>query len=238
MTEPTTTDRGTRIAERVREAWKGWLLPALVAVGLSLPLRAALADWYHVPSGSMRPTIIEGDRIWVNNLAFGLRIPLTTSWIARWGEPVRGDIVTLASPEDGKRLVKRVVAVGGDEVELRNNRLLVNGEPIAYSGEHREIIDVDGRPLAVTFADELLPGHPHRVRITGAGGRLRSFPPMTVPTDHVFVMGDNRDMSRDSRYFGPVAADHVYGRGSYVVVSLDPGKAYLPRLNRGFERLD
>lgn len=238
MNDHPSPETRSRAAERARAAWRGWLLPAIVAVGLSLPLRAALADWYHVPSGSMRPTIIEGDRIFVNNLAYGLRVPLTTTWIARWGEPARGEIVTLASPEDGKRLVKRVVAVGGDTIELRQNRLYVNGEPVVYTDPEERMVDVNGTTMPAMLVDEHLPGHTHRMRITGGGSRLRSFPPMVIPEGHIFVMGDNRDMSRDSRFFGPVAADHVYGRGTHVVISLDPDHFYLPRLNRGFERLE
>src|SRR5215213_7709608 len=90
-------------------------------------LRSALADWNDVPTGSMKPTIQEGDRVVVNKLAYDLKIPFTTINVIKWGDPKRGDIVVLFSPVDGTRLVKRVVAVSGDQVEMRENQLYVNG---------------------------------------------------------------------------------------------------------------
>ena len=108
------------------------LLPILAVVAILVPLRSAIADWNDVPSGSMRPTILEGDRIWVNKLAYGLRVPLTMAWIAHWDEPTRGDVVTLASPDDGIRLVKRIVGLPGDRITMTANRLMINGEPVPY----------------------------------------------------------------------------------------------------------
>ena len=93
---------------------RNWVVPFAATLAVFLPLRAAVADWYDVPTGSMKPTILEGDRIFVSNLAFGLRVPLTRTWLARWDTPDRGDIVTLASPRDGTRLVKRVIGIPGD----------------------------------------------------------------------------------------------------------------------------
>src|SRR5215470_10001174 len=91
-------------------------------------LRSALADWNDVPTGSMKPTIEEGDRVVVNKLAYDLKVPFTTIEIAKWSDPHRGDIVVLYSPVDGTRLVKRVVAVPGDRIEMRENQLFVNGQ--------------------------------------------------------------------------------------------------------------
>src|SRR5688500_19787315 len=86
-------------------------------------LRSALADWNDVPTGSMKPTIQEGDRVVVNKLAYDLKVPFTTINVVKWGNPERGDIVVLFSPVDGTRLVKRVVAVSGDQVEMRENQI-------------------------------------------------------------------------------------------------------------------
>src|SRR6476646_11548851 len=91
-------------------------------------LRSALADWNDVPTGSMKPTIQEGDRVVVNKLAYDLKVPFTMIEVAKWSDPKRGDIVVLFSPEDGVRLVKRVVALPGDKIEMRENQLLVNGQ--------------------------------------------------------------------------------------------------------------
>src|SRR3954452_5551401 len=95
-------------------------------------LRSALADWNDVPTGSMKPTIQEGDRVVVNKLAYDLKIPFTTIEIAKWSDPRRGDIVVLFSPLDGTRLVKRVIAVPGDRIEMRENQLFVNGQAASW----------------------------------------------------------------------------------------------------------
>ena len=95
-------------------------------------LRSALADWNDVPTGSMKPTIEEGDRVVVNKLAYDLKIPFTTIEVAKWSDPKRGDIVVLFSPVDGTRLVKRVIAIPGDRVEMRENQLFVNGQAASW----------------------------------------------------------------------------------------------------------
>src|SRR5262245_29402594 len=106
-----------------RKLWKEWILPFLIILILGCSLRSAVADWNYVPSGSMKPTILEGDRIFVNRMAYDLKVPFTTWRIAQWADPQRGDIVVLYSPQDGKLLVKRVIGLPGDVIELRNNQL-------------------------------------------------------------------------------------------------------------------
>src|ERR1041385_2448559 len=112
--------------------WREWLKPAAVVAALILPLKSAIADWNWVPSGSMKPTILEGDLVFVNKLAYDLKVPFTLQRLADWDNPARGDIVVFFSPHDGMRLVKRVVAVPGDTIELRNNVLLLNGTAMTY----------------------------------------------------------------------------------------------------------
>ena len=104
----------------------------VIAVSVLFALRSAVADWNDVPSGSMKPTILEGDRIFVNKLAYDLKVPFTTWHLLKWGGPRRGDVVVLFSPRDGIRLVKRVVGLPGDQIELRDNHLVVNGEAVSY----------------------------------------------------------------------------------------------------------
>src|SRR5437667_11789572 len=94
--------------------------------------RSSFADWNKVPTGSMKPTILEGDRIFINKLAYDLKVPFTTWHIAEWSNPQRGDIVVFFSPHDGQRLVKRVIGLPGDTIELRNNALVINGDPVTY----------------------------------------------------------------------------------------------------------
>ena len=95
--------------------------------------RTAIADWNPVPSGSMRPTILEGDVVFVERVAYDWKLPLTDISLRRTGEPRRGDVVTFGSPRDGTRLIKRIVAVPGDTVELRGDRLILNGQPATYA---------------------------------------------------------------------------------------------------------
>src|ERR1700683_4344663 len=100
--------------QQLRAFWREWVLPAVVTIAVLAPLRSAVADWNDVPTGSMIPTILVGDRIFVNKLAFDLKLPFTTAHLLTWANPKHGDVVILFSPEDGERLVKRVVAVPGD----------------------------------------------------------------------------------------------------------------------------
>ena len=197
-------------------------------------LRSALADWNDVPTGSMKPTIQEGDRVVVNKLAYDLKVPFTTIKIAKWADPKRGDIVVLFSPVDGVRLVKRVVAVPGDQVEMRENQLYINGvlakqSPIAST----ELADY-GR--AYVFAENLH-GHQHQMMVTPEIPAERSFGPFEVPPDNYFVLGDNRDNSNDSRYIGFIERRRIVGEAVAVAFSLDRANYFVPRFDRFFESL-
>src|SRR5215471_2762495 len=120
------------LRSRALRLWRIEIRPLLVLGLILFSIRSSLADWNDVPSGSMKPTILEGDRIFVNKLAYDLKVPFTTWHLAEWSQPRRGDIVVFFSPKDGQRLVKRVVALPGDTVELRDEILLINGEPANY----------------------------------------------------------------------------------------------------------
>ena len=197
-------------------------------------LRSALADWNDVPTGSMKPTIQEGDRVVVNKLAYDLKVPFTTIAIWKWDNPERGDIVVLFSPVDGTRLVKRVVAIPGDNVEMRDNQLLVNGNlakqsPIA-------IASTEDAGLAHVY-DEDLYGRNHKVMLTPEIPAVRSFGPVTVPEGNYFVLGDNRDNSNDSRFIGFIERRRIVGRAVAVAFSLDRSRWFVPRMDRFFEGL-
>lgn len=114
--------------------WRDTAKPLLTLILITCALRSSLADWNQVPTGSMKPTILEGDRIWVNKLAYDLKVPFTTWRLAQWDNPKRGDIVVCFSPADEKRLVKRVIGLPGDTIEMRSNQLIVNSFDSRYFG--------------------------------------------------------------------------------------------------------
>src|SRR5581483_11488205 len=163
-----------------------------------------------------------------------------TTWhLAQWDNPKRGDIVVFFSPADGKRLVKRVIGLPGDRVELRNNQLLVNDTPVSYEPLPQNI--VSELPAAEQpqhqYAREDLSTHPHPVMATPALPARRSFEPVVVPENQYFMMGDNRDNSFDSRDFGTVKRSQIVGRATAVVISLDHDHHYQPRWHRFFASL-
>jgi signal peptidase I len=224
---------------RARRWWRREIRPLLIVALVLFSIRSSLADWNDVPTGSMRPTILEGDRVFVNKLAYDLKFPFTTWHLAEWGDPQRGDIVVFFSPHDGTRLVKRVVGLPGDTLELRNNGLVINGQPVEYRPLAGELL----RGLAPAdrqgqvFATEQLPGRNHAVAGKPAVPARRSFGPQPVPDGRYFMMGDNRDDSFDSRYFGAVARDRIVGRATSVVLSLDRNHGWFPRWERFFTSL-
>lgn len=215
-----------------------WVLPIGIVMAVMAPIRSVVADWNDVPSGSMRPTILEGDRIYVNKLAFGLRVPFTHTWLSRWDSPRRGDIATFASPADGICLVKRVIGVPGDTVELRQNRLTVNGVLAETSVTSSVMQPFGPGSVPAKLARESVDGVEHAIEILPGFPSPRSnYGPVTVPEGQFFVMGDNRDMSNDSRFIGMVALESFYGRCPGVAVSLDPDSGYWPRWGRWFSAL-
>jgi len=218
---------------------RGWAGSIVVAVLIATSFKSAVADWNVVPTGSMKPTIVEGDRIFVNKLAYDLKVPYTTRQIAAWGDPERGDIVVFFSPADGKRLVKRVVGLPGDSISMRDNRLFINGKEIEHEPLDQEAAgeSAHGSTRHKGFFMENLDGRRHPVSIAGDRPSFRSFGPVRVPGGSYFMMGDNRDYSADSRYFGFVERRRIVGCASFIVASLDRTDYYRPRWERFFKRL-
>ena len=223
-----------------RHLWREWIRPIALPVLLVTAAKSALADINYVPSGSMKPTILEGDVVFINKLAYDLRVPFTTLRLAHWAEPARGDIVVCFAPDDGMRLVKRVVGQPGDLIELRDDILLVNGTRQPYfplSAEATRDLETSERASA-RFARETLGVHPHAVMALPGRPALRTFGPVRVPAGHYFMMGDNRDNSRDSRYFGFMPRAEIVGEAKGVFVSADLAHWLRPRFDRFFTRLD
>ena len=199
-------------------------------VFLMIIFRSALADWNVVPTGSMKPTILEGDRILVNKLAYDFKIPLTHISVYKFADPKRGDIVIFDSKLADTRLVKRVIGLPGDAVEMRDNRLTINGTEVQYS-------NVEYAADAI-FAIESYLGMSHRIELARTGGsRLSTFGPVKVPKDRYLVLGDNRDNSADSRVYGFIPRQEIVGNARTIVLSLDYDHYYIPRADRFFRAL-
>lgn len=204
----------------------------MLFVVVMLLFRSAVADWNHVPSGSMLPSILIGDRIVVDKLAYDLRVPFTLWRVASWRQPERGDVVTFESPEDGLLLVKRVVAVPGDVVSMQHNRLSING----VAADYRPVPAAEA-PLPVPgdyrLLRESLLGNERLVMLRRRGaGPMDSFAPVRIPEGQYLMLGDNRDDSRDSRFIGLVPRSNILGRARAVAFSLDYDNYFAPRLDR------
>jgi signal peptidase I len=214
---------------RIWQEWRGFFL----FVAVMLVFRSAVADWNHVPSGSMLPSILVGDRIVVDKLAYDLRLPFTLMRLASWRLPHRGDVVTFTSPEDGQLLVKRVVAVPGDEVSLHHNRLTVNGESATYQQVSQEQVLFPVLPGYGLYRESIL-GSERFVMLhnSRSASLASSFGPTRVPQGEYLMLGDNRDNSRDSRVIGFVPQHNILGRARAVAFSLDYENYYAPRLQR------
>ncbi len=228
--------------------WYRQIRPILVIILVFTSFRSTVADWNDVPSGSMEPTIFVGDRVFVNKLAYGLKIPFTTIHLAKWSAPQRGEIAVFYSPEDGVRLIKRVVGVPGDQIAYKDGMLTINGNPVPYTPysppDFSEIPTEQQRDFQ--FFLEQLGDHQHVTALLNRAGlqnrMMRNQLPLrdgtyTVPPDQYFMMGDNRDNSKDSRFIGCVRRDQIVGRANRIIFSLDYNDYYLPRKNRFFHAL-
>ncbi|HEY1148320.1 MAG TPA: signal peptidase I [Pseudoduganella sp.] len=208
---------------------KGFIV-FLVLLGI---FRTAFADWNPIPSASMHPNLLEGDVVFVNRVAYDLKVPLTDVSITRLGEPQRGDIVTFSSPKDGTRLIKRIAALPGDKVEMRGERLIINGTPAEYAviGNATETIASVGDLQALTL-NENNGKASYSIQLLPHVVAHRDFGPVTVPADSYLMLGDNRDNSADSRVIGFVPRKLLIGRAERILVSADIQGNWMPRTER------
>lgn len=197
-------------------------------------VRSAVADWYGVPSSSMYPTLMIGDRIVSDRLAYDIKLPFTDVIVKHIADPQRGDIVTFISPEDGNRLVKRLIGVPGDVIEMRGEQLIINGVHASYAqvtGDLSAHLTPDYQGPQVMLKEQLL-GQQRPIIVMPQRQAMRNFGPVTVPPGEYLMLGDNRDNSRDSRYIGLVKRELLTGQVKRVVFSLDAENYYLPRMER------
>jgi len=218
--------------------WRSWGFSVVAALFVATSFKSAIADWNDIPSGSMKPSLLIGDRIFVNKLAYDLKVPYTTWHLATWAHPERGDIVVFYSPKDGTRLVKRVVGLPGDTIAMDKNHLIINGLRVNYAPLKGKAKGDDSSrlfPHAILFSEDL-PGRQHPVMWMPQRPSLHSFGALTVPEGKYFMLGDNRDNSADSRYFGYVDRRLVVGQATRVALSRK-GTILHPRWNRFFREL-
>ena len=176
----------------------------LLLVGL-LAFRSSLADHYYVPSGSMEPTLIPGDRVVVDKMSYGLRVPFTQIQFTNGDAVQRGEVVIFDSPRDGARLIKRIVAVEGDRVVVKNGRLTINGRHMAAA----EQLDVE------IFGDRIV-----SLDLSDCGGPDYFG---EIPQGKLLAVGDHRGNSLDGRIFGVIDETSVYGRAIAVYFRSDDG---------------
>lgn len=201
----------------------------LLFILLMFVFRSAFADWSEVPTGSMKPTILEGDRIFVNKMAYDIRVPFSHISLIKLADPSRGDIIVFDSEVSEKRLVKRVVGIPGDIVQMTDNVLAINGQQLTYT-------DIDETAATIDRLEDLL-GVEHKVRVRKTGSFASSFRPVIVPDGYYIALGDNRDNSGDSRMIGFIPRKEIVGRTSTVVLSFNYDNYYIPRKGRYFQTL-
>lgn len=182
----------------------------ITALILALFIRAYFIQAFKIPSGSMIPTLQIGDHILVNKFIYGTTIPFSDKRVLVFRKPKRGDIIVFKYPEDPSRdFIKRVIAVEGDVIESRNKVINVNGNPV--NEPYTQHTDTTLKPRGIEPRD--------------------NFGPYIVPKDKLFMMGDNRDQSYDSRYWGYVDLKEIRGEALVIYWSWD-SKKYFPRLER------
>lgn len=194
------------------------LFPVILAV---LVLRSFVVEPFRIPSGSMMPTLLAGDFILVNKFSYGVRLPVIDTKIIPVGKPERGDVLVFRYPKNPSiDYIKRVVGLPGDKVAYYNKQLFINGEPATQTG----LGTYDGIGAGVTMAgaqirSENLTGVEHNILIDSQKGTLEG--EFQVPDGRYFVMGDNRDNSNDSRYWGVVPEENLVGKAFMIWMNWD-----------------
>jgi signal peptidase I len=204
--------------------YKEWIEPFLIAAVVALFIRQFVVEAFKIPSGSMIPTLTIGDHLLVNKFVYGPRIPFTDTRLFTWKKPQRGDVIVFKYPQDeSKDFIKRVVGVPGDKIQIVNGKLKINDQlvditPIgAPADKSVEAGESFGKPM---LYEEQLGTVRHEMQyLHDQSGE--NFGPETVPQDSVFVMGDNRDNSQDSRFWGFVKYNKILGRALIIYWSWD-----------------
>ncbi len=216
--------------KKKKSFYREWIEPFLIAAVVALFIRQFGVEAFKIPSGSMIPTLAIGDHLLVNKFIYGPRIPFTDSRIFTWKEPKRGEIIVFKYPEDeSKNFIKRVIGLPGDKIEIKNGKLFINDQPAPVA----EVGDAGGkgeggRPYygKPKLLEEQLGTVTHEIQyLRNQSGY--DFGPILVPKESVFVMGDNRDNSQDSRVWGFVKYNKILGRALVIYWSWDGGDRWI-----------
>jgi len=213
-----------------------------VAIALALSIRAFVIEPYRIPSGSMLPTLLIGDHLFVNKFVYGIKIPFTDLRLPGLREPEHGDVVVFTVAKDGRgifpadqrpdlptdQFVKRVVGLPGDTVEVRSGNLYLNGAPAPVKPIGKEFQDEAGRTLGI--AEEDLAGREHEI-LDDVRSPGHDIAPTRIPPGRYFMMGDNRDYSNDSRFWGTVRLAEMKGPAFVLYWSWDWDGPWVQLLN-------
>lgn len=240
------------VGAQQKSTWREYAESIGLAIIFALVLRGFVIEAFKIPTGSMIPTLLIGDHLFVNKFIYGVRVPFTNKFVVRFSEPKRGDVVVFTFPREeareylskqpaGRRecidretlqvekdFIKRIIGVAGDTIELRDNRLIVNGKLLPRTYLSREGTGNYLYPHMIKELEEL-DDHKYTIHYRGTD---RNFGPITVKPGHIFAMGDNRDDSSDSRCWGQVPVENIKGNAMIIWWSIGPDALRFDRIGK------
>lgn len=242
----------THLPDNGKGAWREYFESIALAVLCALLLRGFVVEAFKIPTGSMIPTLLVGDHLFVNKFVYGIRVPFTKKYLVEFSKPEKGEVVVFSFPaasarahiakqpasrrncidqgslKSEKDFIKRIIGVEGDTVEVRDNQLFVNNVPTERTFLRKEATGEFLYPHEM-HEQETLNGYRYTIHFKGSD---ENFGPITVEPGHFFVMGDNRDQSSDSRCWGQVPVENIKGRAMIIWWSIGPDAMRWDRIGR------